>query len=422
MYGAEGDFLETLAAIVLACPNLEGLHGLQPAQFCPTEKLGIITAALTTRRNLKEHIWTIDKRNYLTNHHNATPSRPRSASFLPVVDPSIEFIQAHSMWKSLETLIICATDAHLLGPGTIYGVLAKLPSLKHLMLSGLPPHICHNGTLQSLGSLHSLRLENLPGITDVGLTQLSHSRVALSLLSLSLISLDLKSLRTISTILATSPHLTRFVLQQDSAPGLPLGADVSIALNTPLLASPTLQFLHWDILVPGSANEALAHSLRTNGFPALETLRAPCDADGSLHALCRPIPRRALTKDTVRMYAAEEEGGTYSRTLAHARAAAQLRIRSSRALGGGLSVVVRDEGGEAQRTIAMGEFVGVLGGRVEYCLEPDVLGAEEAVGTVGDVWGGGVGLRDVCENWERKGRKGHVGRSKERVVGLRQLF
>ncbi|GAB7356433.1 hypothetical protein MBLNU459_g7205t1 [Dothideomycetes sp. NU459] len=421
MYATDGDLSDTLAAIILACPNLESLHGLYPTQYCPTEKFSVVTSALATRKALKEHVWMINGRPEPTEHHIPSPSRPRSTSFLHVVDPSIDFIQVHGMWKKLETLIICATDAHLLGPATMYGVLAKLPALKHLMLSGLPAHVCHDGTLQSLKGLSSLRLENLSGVTDQGLERLAYSRVALSLRSLSLIALDIKSLRTVSRIFASFPHLSRFTLLQDTSPGLPLGAEVSFALNTPVLVSSSIEHLHWDILVPGSANEALAHSVRTNGLPALRSLRAPCDCDGSLQALCRPVPRRSLTRSTVQAYKHEEDVKAYTRNLAHARAAAQLRIRNSRQLPGGVSLVVQDEGDAPAQTIPVGGYLGSMESGVEYCLEPDFEGAEEAVGRIEDLYRVG-GIRDICENWERKGRKGHVGRNKERMLDLGQLF
>ncbi|GAB7356432.1 hypothetical protein MBLNU459_g7205t2 [Dothideomycetes sp. NU459] len=395
-------------------------HNASP-NYCPTEKFSVVTSALATRKALKEHVWMINGRPEPTEHHIPSPSRPRSTSFLHVVDPSIDFIQVHGMWKKLETLIICATDAHLLGPATMYGVLAKLPALKHLMLSGLPAHVCHDGTLQSLKGLSSLRLENLSGVTDQGLERLAYSRVALSLRSLSLIALDIKSLRTVSRIFASFPHLSRFTLLQDTSPGLPLGAEVSFALNTPVLVSSSIEHLHWDILVPGSANEALAHSVRTNGLPALRSLRAPCDCDGSLQALCRPVPRRSLTRSTVQAYKHEEDVKAYTRNLAHARAAAQLRIRNSRQLPGGVSLVVQDEGDAPAQTIPVGGYLGSMESGVEYCLEPDFEGAEEAVGRIEDLYRVG-GIRDICENWERKGRKGHVGRNKERMLDLGQLF
>ena len=66
---------------------------------------------------------------------------------------------------------------------------------------------------------------------------------------------------------------------------------------------------------------------------------------------------------------------------------AQVRIREMRALRHSMSVVVQDEEGVMESEHVIGGYLGDIGSKVEYCLESDVEGGEEALGEVRDVLG-----------------------------------
>ncbi|KAL1301705.1 hypothetical protein AAFC00_005914 [Neodothiora populina] len=402
------DLVMDLAEIILVCPNLEYFDGMYP-DFHSGQRPGDVIAALATREHLRQHMWFLDGGAVGQN-------------------ALLTFFKCHEKWTNLETLVI-QEKSPTLGPGSIYGILQRLPSLHHLALIGLSTSSFHDGTLQALTSLRSLRLEMLEGLTDSGLQQ-ALPRLATSLQSLSLVDLDIKSLRTISCILSHFSRLTHLSLAQDNPPGLPLGADVNFATDTPLLASSTLTYLHWDILIPGSANQALESSIRAGGFPWLRTLRAPCDADGALQTLCRPLAKSRPRDADIRAYEHIESRGHYTRDLTHAKTAAQLRMRGSKAKATpGVKIVIQNDddhdhddnndndSGETHKvhftTHVVGQYLGDVRSPLEYSLSPDFRGIRQTLGRLGHVVEGEV---YECTSG-RKGRR-HVGARQRDVMGL----
>lgn len=294
-----------------------------------------------------------------------------------------QFVDLHGKWEWLETLVLCKTDSSdgAVGPGIIAAVTTRLWSLKHLMISGFNKQDFHNGTLLALKPLQSLRLENLDGMTDQGIFQLSQSRNAFSLESLSLIGLELASLRTIQALLTNLTRLRRFRLVQNTSPTLLIGGGLHNRRNN--LASPTLQHLHWDTLISGPATDSLAHSLKSDLFPRLQTLKAPSDPDGNLQALCRPILRQPITSSDLAFLASTDQD-RYTRSLRLSRLQAQLRVRETRRRPS-LSVVVSDEESKTRQTHVIGAYLGDVRSGVEYVLEPDIEGDAEALAPLGGV-------------------------------------
>ncbi|KAJ9621338.1 hypothetical protein H2203_007390 [Taxawa tesnikishii (nom. ined.)] len=320
-----------IASIIKACPNLESVGGFYPIFGLETHEP--IIEALATRTSLREHVWLLSP----DRHSHSADSYGDGISVRKTSDPTSSLLRMHMFWAQLENLVIHGLDASTLGTGSVYGILRKLPSLQHLVLSNLPSHTCHDGTLQALPALASLRLDSLPGITDRGLVSLvsTHQPLTRSLRSFSLVDQNVKELRTLSSLLSSLPELLSFTFLQQTCPGLPLGVShllfsnpTSVKGRTLLLASSSLRDLHWDILIPGSATQALAQSIRNGGFPALEHIRAPAD-DGTLQAVCRPVTRLPLEEQEVREWERVETVG-YSRKLDHARTGAQIRVRESR--------------------------------------------------------------------------------------------
>lgn len=301
----------------------------------------------------------------------------------PLTFSPSQFMDLHERWDWLQTLVLCKTDGFetRIGPGMITAITNRLWSLQHLMISNFSKDDFHNGTLLSLKALRSLRLENLDGITDQGIYQLSHTRNAFSLESLSLINLELASLSTIQTLLSNLTRLQRLRLVQGTCPNPLVGSSPTSKRNA--LSSPTLSYLHWDTLITGPAMEALAHSIEWSLFPALRTIKAPSDPQGTLQALCRPIYRYSLTAADVRFVESLDQD-RYTRSLRLSRLQAQMRIREIRRRPS-LCVVVSDEEEQTRHTQVIGEYLGDVRSAIEYSLAPDVEGEEEALATLGDV-------------------------------------
>ncbi|TKA71217.1 hypothetical protein B0A49_03990 [Cryomyces minteri] len=412
------DPADILASIIMACPNLERLTGFYPPYAYDSDRL---IYALSTRKNLKEHVWIVS---------NSQPTiRPTSNDSTIFYEPSLDriktFLHYHNDWRSLDTLLLHAQQSGSIESGTIYGIIRKLPSLKHLMVSGFAPHEFHDCTLQALPALHSLRLQDLHGITDHGIAQLVHTRAASSLQHLSLIDLEITSLPSLSALLASLTHLRRFTLVQDASPCTPPGA----TMPQPALSSPTLRYLHWDVLIPGPSTDPLAASIQRAGFPALTTLRAPSDHDGVLQDICRPLATAAIPSDCAASPSAPlpTSATHYVRSLKAARRAAQVRIEQARRRPA-LKVVVEDEG-EVVHKHTLRSFMGTVGSNVEYVLEPDVEGSDDAVMGIRNLLKGtGTVVGEVCVGaggggGEGSGKKGgHAARRREGVLELQKFF
>jgi hypothetical protein len=365
-----------LRNVIETCTEVELVSGYSPPA---TKEHAEWFGLLFSRENLRSHAWMLDL--------DQTPLYNLS-----------HFTDMHDNWQCLQTLVLCKTNVSsaILGPGIISAIANRLPSLHHLMISNFSKEDFHNGTLLSLKPLLSLRLENLPGITDQGLAQLADSPAASSLSSLSLINLDLASLRTIQTLFSNLSRLRRFRFVQNTSP-------TTLASHTTnnLLSSPTLEYLHWDpSLLPSPATSILAASMAAHPslLPNLRTLKAPSDPEGRIQALCRPITRRALTASDVEFLHRFDHGARV-RSLRLSRLQAQLRVWEGRPRSS-VGSVVADEGGLWKRRGAAtvdGLCLGDVASRIEYALEPDVegTGEEEALASLGVVVGDGVARFEV---------------------------
>lgn len=348
-----------LREVIETCTEVEEVTGYNPPA---TREHADWYKLLFSRGRISAHAWSLDLRR-------------------PLVSSIGRFADLHEKWQRLETFVLCKTDSsnRALGLGIISAVTNSLWSLKHLMISGFGKEDFHNGTLLALKPLQSLRLENLEGLTDQGVFQLSQSRNAFSLERLSLIGLELTSIRTIQALLENMPRLRRFRLVQDTSPTLLIGSGPQNRRNA--LTSKSLEYLHWDTLIPGPATDALAHSIKTELFPSLRTLKAPCDPNGALQALCRPIQGRSLTTDDLD-FLDSINPDRYTRSLRLSRLQAHLRIHDIRSQPS-LSVVVSDEEEHTEKTTVIGSYVGDVRSKVEYVLEPDVPGEQEALALLG---------------------------------------
>lgn len=340
-------YLDALQELVRHCYNLEQICGYVPPATLTTR---VLFEALASRTRLKVQAWNLDS----------------TRATLPSL---AEFIHFHDDWMNLETLIIAGDPGVDLGIGSVSAILERLPSLKHLMLSGLHHSDFNNGTILALPALKSLRLDALAGVTDEGLEQLASSRLVSTLEKLTVVDLELQSLRTIEALLTNLPRLSSFALKQDSSPEPQAGVSFSQPIS---LCSTSLTHLHWDCLLPGTALSWFADAMEGGRLPGLRSIKIPCDYDGVMQGLCRPIPRLQLTSYDLQYHDAHTEY-TYERDLRVSHIQAQLRVRESRRKPS-VTVQVQDESMEVQHTHVIGSYLGNMESRVEYDLRPSVAG------------------------------------------------
>jgi hypothetical protein len=297
------EYRDLVASVVMVCPNLERLLGLSIPYHHEFDRL---THALSTRKKLKEHTWVLGEA------AEVSEVSPRDDFCPGSLGPSqmFEFLNYHTSWSSLETLMLYGLNGNgALEPSIFLRMFDLLPSLRNLCISSFNEDAFADSTLLCLPPLESLRLENLPGITDAGLTQYTSRSESASLKTFVLVEQNIESLLVISKILSSLRQLERFkIVQTEKCPTLP-NEDM---IFQPILASSTLKYLHWDVACPdpGTAltqldtlpfqkstktsntpNSHLAQSILSAGFPELESLRAPNDVEppGALQAACRPI-------------------------------------------------------------------------------------------------------------------------------------
>ncbi|KAF7197581.1 hypothetical protein HII31_01084 [Pseudocercospora fuligena] len=302
-------------------------------------------AALASRTRLRSYAWNLDS----------------VRSTLPTIG---DFVSTHDEWQNMETLALAADPGIDLGLGAFSAVLHRLPSLRHLMVSGLHRIDFSDTTLLTLPQLRSLRLESLGGLTDTGVEHLAYSRLALSLERLSLVGLELLSLQTVQTLLSHLTRLRRFVLVQEASPEPPIGVQATSRHTT--LCSPSLQSLHWDCLIPGNAVNWLADAIEDGKFPSLKSIKVPCDYEGTIQRICRPVALQKLTPLDLEYLDAHTQH--YERNLRVAQIQAQVRVRESRQQPS-FNVVVQDESMEVQSTHTIGSYIGDLNSKVEYNLD-----------------------------------------------------
>jgi hypothetical protein len=356
---------DVVVEIIKRCPNLEYFSGYSPSLEDATSTKLFFPLAL--RPYLRAHAWNVQ-------------AAQLGGQRLPNFDAG-EMLDCHDDWQCLETLVICSSPGLHLGLGMINAAIQRLPSLRHLMLHKIGRSDFHNGTLLSLPCLDSLRLDHCDGLTDQGIEQLSHMRTACTLKRLSLIGLELTSLRTIQSLMRNMPRLQSFTLVQDTSPEMPAGmqgTNVSKALE-----SQSLEYLHWDVLVAGTGTSLIANAIASGRFPSLRKVKIPCDYDGVVQELCRPIAQLDLDATDLELID-RFNSDRYERFLRLAQIQAQLRIRESRQQPA-FNVVVHDENKRISATHVIGSYVGDMESRVEYSLEPDVEGSHYALIDFGDV-------------------------------------
>ena len=430
---ADGDpiskeMINIVASIVMACPNFEKLVGFYPVYGHEFDRL---THALSTRRRLKEQMWLIGENAAITQR-----SHKMLAPGLMDPEQKASFVVYHNAWSSLTTLFLHSPNQGILerdvfvnadsngdprrvqGPG----ILQRLPSLKHLSLSNFDMDDFDDYTLQYLPPLHSLRLQDLEGVTFWGLSEFSRTSNAFQLRNLSLVNLDITYISAISNLFLHLKNLKRFTLVQDTSPEVGSGELVF----QPIVASHQLEFLHWDIVVPGSANENLASSIRAGGFPRLRTIRAPSDHNGLLQALCKPRAQIEIPSNWSGRNIPPSISGSTS--LREARRAAQQRIEA--AWSTVQFKVLVEEDGIVHEIFDLNGFIGSVGSKIAYSLEPDVPGSDNAVIDFPDIVSGNdeVAVQEPCKGlWNASHPGGwkrwqHSERTPYRPVDLMKFF
>ena len=305
LYQTNGDpnpeydaYLCTLASVVMTCPNLEALTGFYCFYNHTFERL---THALSTRRKLRQHVWIIAE-----NDDVSARSQTQIPPGLLDHEQTYQFTQYHDRWKQLETLMLCSPGKlGVIEHELFIRIMHSLPALRNLCISSFDADDFHDLTLLSLPPwLTTLRLEECLGVTDAGLTKWAGNPNATQIYRLSLLHQNITSLLTLSKIFASLNRLVKFtIVQNDIMPSFP--SESRRLLVQPVLASKSLQFLHWDILsgnagaiAPGgeqldqgqpTPNMHLALSISNRGFPNLNRLRAPRDTSppGILQSVCK---------------------------------------------------------------------------------------------------------------------------------------
>lgn len=414
------DIIESISAIVMACTNLERLIGFHTVY---NHEMDSLTQALSTRTRLKERLWIIRDdqsviRRNSTRRDDDDYSRP---------DYSNSFLQRHVNWASLETLVLFGHDGSTgMDYRSFVGTFRKLQCLKRLCIATFPASEFNDRTLQAIPELHALRLQSLPGVTDKGLTKFLGSEAAASLRGLSLIDLEITSLPVLAKMFNNLTRLRKFTLSQNSSPSLPPGA----VLPHPFLASETLEYLHWDILRPGQATADLANCIDSGTFPALRQIRAPTDYSGDLQEQCRPVAQVVHDSDTlmINLLNAPVSESHYMRTLREARLAAQKRWEEAREKP--FMKIIIEEEGKIEHVYTMRDYMGKIGSKIDYSLEPDVEGSNDAIIGLADLISPkrDDGMEKMCtgpvNDKEVEGRKvwSHRPRRKGRCLEIKQLF
>ncbi|GJN73268.1 hypothetical protein PLICBS_007344 [Purpureocillium lilacinum] len=436
---------DSVAALVMACPNLERLSG---PIFTYSHSFRKLFHALSTRTNFKDMTWFIEPsrdalaRQSLESLMQCEPSMP--AGLTPAQEFS--FLEHHRQWTKLTSLTIHCTPDGSLGPDTLLArTLTVLPSLQHLHLSNLPANAFSDTNLLSLPRLKSLTLSNIPGISSNGLSSFATRANSRPLEKLTIRHVPLTSLPALARILSMLTSLTNFAFVQSFPPLMP-ETDSFILWMMPYLASSSVSKLHWDITSHRScvnaADDILARSIAAGGFPALRSLRAPNDPEGIFQDLCRPVDRIDLPGDRFRTMSLSTgslstpssptklliKSPTTSSlpgmlasvpspctSLHHARLAAQARIDNARENSGNAAtafrfqVTVQDEDGHLVDEFGLGSYVGTVGSNIELNLVPDPGSSDDKGGLVdvtdlaSDLGEGLTPSRNGCDgSWNRR--------------------
>ncbi|KAI1485784.1 hypothetical protein F5X96DRAFT_682538 [Biscogniauxia mediterranea] len=420
-----------VASVIMACPNFERLVGFHQNHDFSFNRL---FHALSTREQLKEMHWTLEASQFQRKRRvsNAAPmlsaGNPNYQEAPGDLQPeqSEEFLELHSNWTELETLSIHCLPGATLTPITLLpDILSNMPSLRSLHLSHLPFTAFNDANLLSLPPLQTLTLSHLPGVSSDGLSSFARRPSSRLIRRLVLHYVDVDSLPTLAQILSNLTSLETFSLVQTLTPILPENETIWLF---PYLASVTLKKLHWDItgnLTKATpADEILARSIVSNGFPSLRTLRTPNDPDGIFQSLCKPLDKIELSSDRYRGLIAKCSNASRPRSppatpttpttpktaggkspasggglsfpmedallpskvcsnLAQSRLAAQARLEAARQKPR-FTVRVVDEDGTVAEDYRVGGFLGRPGTDIEldYCLAADPGAADENGGLI----------------------------------------
>lgn len=447
-------YVESVAALVMACPNLERLSG--PVLSPDDGPLRRLLHALATRSNLRDMSWLVESssRRPPAQQSCSKGAAPGEDAALARrrQDQGVAFVEQHRNWTRLSRLAIhCVPEATLTPDDWLATTLTGLPALQHLHLSGLGADVFDDATLLSLPRLKTLSLTSMPGVSSSGLSSFATRPNSMALRKLHVRHTPLTSLPAVARILSHLTRLVAFSLVQSFAPLMP-ETDSFVLLMMPYLASASVSKLHWAIASPAgrasAADDILARSIEAGGFPALRTLRAPNDASGVFQALCRPVESIELPNDRSRGLAlvrASPGSAPTSPTqhllpksptasslpsmtlsapptcsnLVLARLAAQSRIDDARDAPR-FRVQVEDGDGQLVEAFGTGGYVGTVGSNIDYCLEPDAGSVDEGGGLVDvtDVLAEGVerAERDGCcdGSWNRRGGGGADKKDRER--------
>lgn len=433
--GAKGkkeheEYLDLVASVVMVCPNLERLPGFYPAY---NHTFSRFVHSLSTRPKLKEAVWVISpsptqRQHRYTSSDDAQYFDPLMAPAALLPEQCVDFLTYHSNWSNLKTLILHANPGGTIDSLLFSDICNHVPSIENLHVSSFPTPAFNDSTLISLPPLKSLRLEDLPGVTSTGLSNYAYQASSKTLTSLSLVSLPLVSLPVLARLFSHLKNLTRFTLSQAHAPGLPIGTDIYLH---PYLASPNLEYLHWEITDPDNdkSSDIVVKSILHSGFPSLRTIRAPTDFDGAFQNLCKPRARvevpvyRNREPGSVDMTSSKSlpsmsppssawstitspispsflmsprrpsfpmatppavcidsdpEIKKRGMSLRTARRMAQNRIEASQPKAKFHIIIWGDEGDLLER-LPVGGFIGTIESKMTYSLKPDIEGADEAV-------------------------------------------
>ncbi|OAA73842.1 hypothetical protein ISF_00743 [Cordyceps fumosorosea ARSEF 2679] len=317
-----------VAALVMACPNLEVLAGPAVAAY-EHGRFDRITHALSTRTKLKTMNWRIGPTTTTTGGRSPSKPDPSSsrrgggngvfasalAAMLPPAPPppldaaqETAFLGCHRAWTSLTSLSVHCLPGAPLAPATLLQrALTCLPGLRHLHLCGLPADAFSDAALLALPELRSLTLSHVPGVSSRGLSAFATRPNSRGLRVLRLRHAPLTSLPALARLLSHLPRLEDLAVVQDFAPLMPSedadGGGAFALWMMPYLASRTLVRLHWDVAAGtgevSDADDILARSVEAGGFPALRALRAPSDPGGIFQQLCRPLEVVATSADRI---------------------------------------------------------------------------------------------------------------------------
>jgi hypothetical protein len=375
------------ASIIMACPNLERLLDFYPTFRHQFDRL---TYALSTRRNLKDQVWIIGP-----TPGQAAIADPRSN--IPL-DPyeAAHFLGLHERWSSLESLVLSSQSKGRVDHKLFCRIFRCTPVLKKLWVSNFDEADFNDNTIQYLpDQLQSLRLENLRGVTDAGLSKFAGRPAARTLETIIFINIDIASLYVLSKLFANLTSIQKFTILQELSPELPQGEVVF----QPIIAAPTLNSMHWDILVPGGADRHLAESIRANGFPNLRVLRAPSDSTGILQNCCKPVESIAQLQDAEII--ARGPNLKFSRTLALARQRAQKRIEDARKVSTFKFQI--EENGKILQQILIPGYMGDIASRIQYKLEPDIKDKDYAIAGIADLLMSARESQVLCDgSWNAK--------------------